>query len=41
MKCQAEKERGKQYTKLEMAELTAEKDNVQPQQPPEHSATKF
>lgn len=30
-----------QYTKIEMAELTAEKDNVQNQQSPEHSATKF
>jgi hypothetical protein len=41
MKCPAGTETGKQYTKLEMAELTAEKDNVQPQQSPEHSATKF
>ena len=41
MKCQAGKERGKQHTKLEMAELTTEKDNVQPQQSPEHSAIKL
>jgi hypothetical protein len=41
MKCQTGKENGKQYTKLEMAELTAEKDNVQPLQSPEHNATQF
>ena len=41
MKCRAGTERDKQRTKLEMAELTAENDNVQPQQSPEHSATKF
>lgn len=41
MKSQAGEERGKQYTKLEMTELTTEKDNVQPQQSPELSATKF
>jgi hypothetical protein len=37
MKCRA----GTENTKLEMAELTAEKDNVEPQQSPEHSATRF
>jgi hypothetical protein len=41
MKCPAGTESGKQYTKLEMAELAAEKDKIQPQQSPEHSATKF
>jgi hypothetical protein len=41
MKCQAGTERGKQHTKFEMAELTAENDNIQPQQSSEHSATKF
>jgi hypothetical protein len=35
MKYRAGTERDKQYIKLEMAELTAEKDNVQPQQSPE------
>ena len=41
MKCRAGTERGTKHSKLEMAELTAEKDNVQPQQSPEHSDTKF
>jgi hypothetical protein len=41
MQRRAGTERSKQHTKLEMAELTAEKDNVQPPQSPEHSATKF